>query len=122
MNKTYIRTEASSSAGRGKVSLSLSLEFESQRAHLSPPRCLTCLLGLQGVQWIRGLIVVRVSWPGYPGLPKKKKKCNVPLLLTDAREIKESMPQVNAQKLLLLLLFGFCSVKKGKERSLREQK
>jgi hypothetical protein len=53
---------------------------------------------------------------------KKKKKCNVPLLLTDAREIKESMPQVNAQKLLLLLLFGFCSVKKGKERSLREQK
>ena len=74
------------------------------------------------VQWVQGLVVVCVSWPGHPGLPEKKKKCNVPLLLTDAREIKESMPQVNAQKLLLLLLFGFCSVKKGKERSLREQK
>jgi hypothetical protein len=57
-----------------------------------------------------------------PRVTGKKKSCNVPLLLTDAREIKESMPQVNAQKLLLLLLFGFCSVKKGKERSLREQK
>jgi hypothetical protein len=39
---------------------------------LSPPRCLTCLLGLQGVQWIRGLVVVRVSWPGHPRLYKKK--------------------------------------------------
>ena len=57
----------------GKISLSLSLGFEPQRARLSPPRCLTCLLGLQGVQWVRGLVVVRVSWPGHPGLPKKKK-------------------------------------------------
>ena len=43
-----------------------------ERARLSSPRCLTCLLGLQGVQWVRGLVVVRVSWPGHPGLPKKK--------------------------------------------------
>jgi len=27
---------------------------------------------LQDVQWARGLVVVRVSWPGHPGLPKKK--------------------------------------------------
>ena len=52
----------------------LSPGFEPQRARLSPPRCLTCLLGLQGVQWVRGLVVVRVSWPGHPGLQKKKKK------------------------------------------------
>ena len=56
-------------SGRGKVSS----EFESQHARLSPPRCLTCLLGLQGVQWVRGLVVVRVSWPGHPGLKKKKR-------------------------------------------------
>ena len=56
-----------------EVSLPLSPGFESQCARLSPPRCLTCLLGLQGVQWVRGLVVVRVSWPGHPGLPKKKE-------------------------------------------------
>jgi len=60
--------------GRGKVSLSLSPGFEPQRARLSSPRCFTCLLGLQGVQWVRELVVVRVSWPEHPGLPKKKKK------------------------------------------------
>jgi len=60
-------------SGRGKVSLPLSPGFEPQRIRLSPPRCLTCLLGLQGVQWVRRLVVVRVSWPGHPGLPKKKK-------------------------------------------------
>jgi len=32
------------------------------------------LLGLQGVQWVRGLVVVRVNWPGHPGLPKKRHK------------------------------------------------
>jgi len=36
------------------------------------PRYFTCLLNLQGVQWIRELVVVRVSWPGHPGLKKKK--------------------------------------------------
>jgi len=61
-------------SGRGKVSLPLSPGFESQRARLSPPRCLTCLLGLQGVQWIRGLVVMGVSWSGHPRLKKKKKK------------------------------------------------
>jgi hypothetical protein len=30
--------------------------------------------GLQGVQWVRELVVVRVSWPGHPGLQKKQKK------------------------------------------------
>jgi hypothetical protein len=55
-------------------SLPLPPGFESQRACLSPPRCLTCLLGLQGVQWVRGLVLVRVSWPGHPGLQKNKKK------------------------------------------------
>jgi len=59
-------------SGRGKVSLPLSPGFESQCTCLSLPRCLTCLLGLQGIQWVRGLVVVRVSWPGHPGLPKKK--------------------------------------------------
>jgi len=54
----------------------LSPGFESWHARLSPPGCFTCLLGLQGVQWIQGLVVVRVSWPGHPGLQKKKKSCN----------------------------------------------
>ena len=30
------------------------------------------LLPLQDVQWVRGLVVVRVSWPGHHELPKKK--------------------------------------------------
>ena len=60
-------------SGRGKVSLPLSPGFEPQHARLSPPWCLTCLLGLQGVQWVRGLVVARVSWSGHPGLPKKKR-------------------------------------------------
>jgi len=58
--------------------LPLSPGFE--RARLSSPRCLTCLLGLQGVQWVRGLVVVRVSWPGHPGLPKKKKNILVKIV------------------------------------------
>jgi hypothetical protein len=57
---------------RGKVFLPLSLEFEPQHTCLSPSQCLACLLGLQGIQLVRGLVVVRVSWPGHPGLPKKK--------------------------------------------------
>ena len=46
--------------------------FDSLYAFLSSLRRLTCLLGLQGVQWVRGLVVVRVSCPGHPGLYKKK--------------------------------------------------
>jgi hypothetical protein len=56
-----------------RVSLPLYSEFKSQRARLSSSRCLTCLLGLQGVHWVWGLVVVLVSWPGHPGLSKKKK-------------------------------------------------
>ena len=37
-------------SSRGKVSLPLSPGFDPQRACLSLSRCLTCLLGLQGVQ------------------------------------------------------------------------
>jgi hypothetical protein len=48
--------------------------FESSCARLSPPRCLTCPLGLQGVQWAVELVVVRASWPGHPRKSKKKKK------------------------------------------------
>jgi len=44
--------------------------FKLYCARLSPPRCLTCLLGLQDVQWARWLVVVRLSWPGHRGLPK----------------------------------------------------
>jgi hypothetical protein len=51
----------------------LSPGFESRHAHLSLPGCFTCLLSLQGVQWIQELVVVRVNWPGHPGLKKKKK-------------------------------------------------
>ena len=40
--------------------------FESSCARLSPPRCLTCPLSLQGVQWAVGLVVVRTSWLGHP--------------------------------------------------------
>jgi len=47
---------------------------QAQRTRLSSPRCLTCLLGLQGVQWVRELVVVCVSWPGHPGLKKNEKK------------------------------------------------
>ena len=58
----------------GRVSLSLYYEFKSQRAYLLFSRCLTCLLGLQSVQWVWGLVVVLISWPEHPGLSKKKEK------------------------------------------------
>jgi hypothetical protein len=61
----------------------LSPGFESRHARLSLPGCFTCLLGLQGVQWIQGLVVVRVSWPGHPGLQKKKKKLQQQLAIED---------------------------------------
>ena len=38
-----------------------------------PPRCLTCSLDLQDVQWIRGLIIVHASWHGHPNNNNKKK-------------------------------------------------
>jgi len=81
INKTLVAHQGLWPSGRGKVSLPLSPGFEPQRARLSPPRCLTCLLGLQGVQWVRELVVVRVSWLGHPGLPKKKKNPCSKLLL-----------------------------------------
>jgi len=37
------------------------------------PRWFICSLGLQGVQWAVGLIVVRASWPGHHVDQKKKK-------------------------------------------------
>ena len=40
--------------------------FEPSCARLSPPRCLTCPLGLQGVQCAVRLVVVRASWPEHP--------------------------------------------------------
>ena len=51
----------------------LYFRFESQRTYLSSPWCLTNLLGLQGVQWIWELVVVRVSWPGHLGYKKKNQ-------------------------------------------------
>jgi hypothetical protein len=57
----------------GRVSLLMYSEFKSQRARLSSSRCLTCLLGLQGVQWVWGLVVVLVSWTGHPRLYIYKK-------------------------------------------------
>ena len=47
--------------------------FKSHNARLSPPRCLTCSLDLQDVQWVRRLVVVRINWPGHPGYIKKIK-------------------------------------------------
>jgi len=43
------------------------------------------LLGLQGVQWVWRLVVVRVSWSGHPRLPKKNgnKEPSINLLLND---------------------------------------
>jgi len=52
--------------GRRGLSPPAASGFESSCARLSPPRCLTCPLGLQGVQWAVGLVVVRASWPGHP--------------------------------------------------------
>jgi hypothetical protein len=47
--------------------------FKPQRACLLPPQCFIYLLGLQGVQWVQELIVVRASWHGHLELYKKKK-------------------------------------------------
>jgi hypothetical protein len=46
--------------------------FESSCAYLSSPQYFTCPLGLQGVQWAVGLIVVRASWLGHSSKLKKK--------------------------------------------------
>ena len=59
--------------GRSGLSPPAAPGFESSCARLSSPRCLTCPLGLQGVQWAVGLVVVRASWPGHPRKSKKKK-------------------------------------------------
>ena len=47
------------------------LGFEFLCVCLSFLWCLTCSLGLQGVQWTVRLFMVRASWPGHP---HKKKK------------------------------------------------
>jgi hypothetical protein len=60
--------------GRRGLSPPAAPGFESSCARLSLSRYLTCLLGLQGVQWAVGLVVVRASWPEHPCKSKKKKK------------------------------------------------
>ena len=40
--------------------------FKPHCERLSPPRCLTCSLGLQDVQWAVKLVVVSASWSGQP--------------------------------------------------------
>jgi hypothetical protein len=38
-------------------------------------------LPTERVQWVQGLVVVCVSWPGHPGLPEKKiKKVQRPIV------------------------------------------
>jgi len=88
INIKSIRHRGLWSSGFGRVSLPLPLGFKPQRAHLLPPRCFTCLLGLQGVQWVWKLVVVHVSWSEYPDYEKKKidtithlKRNQVPLQL-----------------------------------------
>jgi hypothetical protein len=51
-------------------------------------------LGLQGVQWAVGLVVVRASWPGHPRKSKKKlnqlnKKLSIQKYIID--QIKKSI-------------------------------
>jgi hypothetical protein len=70
--KVHLYTKACSSMALAGFALPMCPGFEPSHVRLSPPRCLTCLLGLQDVQWVRGLVMVRVSWPGHPGLSKKK--------------------------------------------------
>jgi hypothetical protein len=67
------RFSTSFSMIRGQIFLLVLPGFESQCAHLSSPQYFTCLLGLHGVQWIWGLVVVRLNWPGRPGYKKKKR-------------------------------------------------
>ena len=62
--------------GRKGLSPPAAPGFEFLCARLSPPRCLTCPLDLQGVQWAVGLVVVRASWPEHPRKSKKKKTWN----------------------------------------------
>jgi len=59
--------------------------FEFLCARLSPPRCLTCPLDLQGVQWAVGLVVVRASWPEHPRKSKKKKEPEIISLIASSR-------------------------------------
>jgi hypothetical protein len=61
----FCTTEVRGLAGNSQ---SLHSKFESLYARMSFPRCLICLLDLQGVQWFRELVVVHVSWLGYPEL------------------------------------------------------
>ena len=55
-------------------------------------------MGLQGVQWIRGLIVVRVNWPGHLGLKKKKIANQVTwtAVMAQSREPKRGRTEVHS--------------------------
>jgi hypothetical protein len=70
-NFFFLHTEACSSVTLTSFALPMCPGFELSYVCLSPPRCLTCLLGLQDVQWVRELVVVRVNWPEHPGYQKK---------------------------------------------------
>ena len=82
-------------SGLDKNFLSLHSRFKSQ-PYLSFPWCLICLLGLQGIQWVRELVVVCVSWPEHPGLYiyKKKNLANFLILLTSLILCKWSFSQL----------------------------
>jgi hypothetical protein len=56
--------------------------FELYCVCFSSPRCLTCSLGLQDVQWAVRLVVMRVNWPGHPRKKKKKKEITTNTSLT----------------------------------------
>jgi hypothetical protein len=64
----YLRSWPS---GKRDLFPSSAFGFDPLYACLLPPRCLICHLGLQGVQSVRELVVMRVSWLGHPGLKKK---------------------------------------------------
>jgi hypothetical protein len=77
-NKNRNRMHWGSLAGGGRgLSSSAVSGFEFSCVRLSSPRCLTCLLGLQGVQWAVGLVVVRASWSRHPHKSKKKKRTGI---------------------------------------------
>ena len=63
VEKAHLRSWPS---GGRDLFLSTPPGFKPPCACLSPPRCLTCSLGLQDVQWAVKLVVVSASWSGQP--------------------------------------------------------